>query len=191
MSLDCAAPKAESTVRMLVWVLASRDDSHIPALLCTRAVVRTRVDTRSPPPTASLPLGPRHKRSKSLRHRHRYALHLSLAGPSCPHGYELYGHVRLAPGGARLDEQCAAEDHGVPMSVEQRVAVLGYRARRGRTSAEQSDFSLARKITLFGGGLPLLEQHHALPDVLRTSGSCLQLRAADANAHLPAALKPS
>ena len=29
-----------------------------------------------------------------------------------------------------------------------------------------------RKITLLGGGLSLREQHHAVPDVLRTSGSC-------------------
>ena len=45
-----------------------------------------------------------------------------------------------------------------------------------------------RKITLFGGGLPLREQHHAVPDLLGTSGSCAT---ADANAHLSAARGPS
>jgi len=44
------------------------------------------------------------------------------------------------------------------------------------------------KITLLGCGLSLREQHHAVPDVLRTSGS---LRTADADAHLPAAVEPS
>ena len=138
-------------------------------------------------PPASLPPGPRHKRSKSLRHRHGHALQLYLAGPSCPHGCALQGHVRLAPGAARLDEQCAAEHRVALTSVEQHMAVLGDRARRARAAVEQSDFC---------GEKNHLARRRAI--AARAASCCAgcapnewQLRRRGADAHLPAAIEPS
>ena len=121
------------------------------------------------------------------RHRHGHALQLYLAGPSCPHGCALQGHVRLAPGAARLDEQCAAEHRVAPTSVEQHMAVLGDRARRARAAAEQSDFC---------GEKNHLARRRAI--AARAASCCAgcapnewQLRRRGADAHLPAAIEPS